>query len=184
VRHYTAGNLLEGVIVKRLMALIPLLVIGACVTPPAPLAPLRFSGPPSTTAYAAYLAPGTATLKGQAFLTTRGGQVRTAAGREVTLDPATQFSMEWFTQRGTDLGTFLQDPPDTTGLFRRARRMVTADGDGRFEFDSLPPGAYLVRTVVTWDAPDPVWGTLTRQGGVVWKHVDVARGATVAVIVN
>ena len=99
--------------------------------------------------YQPYLAAGNATITGQAFLTQRGGDVVKAAGRTVTLDPATSVGNEWWEKVVTDRYDQSETPPSTA--FQQARRTTTADADGRFRFSDLPPGKYYLHTVVTWE---------------------------------
>jgi len=126
--------------------------------------------------YRAFLQGGAAELRGQAFLTTRGGEVRVAAGRVVTLDPATTYAREWFRRFGADVARFDAVPPDTT--FIKARKTTTANAEGRFRFSGLAPGDYIVRTTVTWEVGSEM------QGGVVAALVSVKEGQTEEVVLN
>lgn len=122
--------------------------------------------PPGSPAdYAAFLRPGKGILDGQAFLTTRGGEVRLAAGRVVTLDPVTTLSRAWFRTVGSVAGRFEEAPADT--LFLRARRTATVDAQGKFRFADLAPGMYYVRTIVSWEVANEI------QGGLVADSVGV-----------
>lgn len=113
---------------------------------------------------------GLANLTGQAFLTTRGGDVKLAAGRMVTLDPLTPLTQHWFRRIGSKVGSFSAVPRDS--LFVAARRTTTADAEGRFSFRGVPSGRYLLRSVVTWEVP--TGAGLSREGGVVAMLVDLA----------
>ena len=46
--------------------------------------------------YATYAGDGTATITGQAFVKTRGGDVKFGAGNKVFLNPVTTYSTEWY----------------------------------------------------------------------------------------
>lgn len=128
--------------------------------------------------YRPYMAPGTATLTGQAFLTRRDGGVVKAAGRKVTLDPATSVGAEWWDKVGRLwLQAHLVPPSEA---FWKARRTVVADADGRFKFADLPAGRYYVRSEVTWE----VGGYYPTQGGLVGKLIEVRPGAIEDVILN
>jgi hypothetical protein len=137
--------------------------------------------PATPSAYAPYAVQGTAMISGQAFLTTRGGDVKRAAGEIVTLDPATEYARQWYAQIGTSSRQFSETPPDT--LFRKARQTTTADADGKFVFDSLPAGDYLVRTTVTWEVPG-VGYAMDTQGGVVSALVHLKSGERRSLVVN
>jgi hypothetical protein len=133
--------------------------------------------------YAPYLVTtGTASIAGQAFLTTRGGDVKRAAGRSVTLDPVTAVSRRWYHRVGQSIEGFAQVPQPET-IFRAARRVTVADADGRFQFNNLPAGTYILRTLVTWEAPTGGSG-LSMQGGVVSEVVTLRDGERQEVILS
>ncbi len=140
---------------------------------PAPL--LR---PADSLEYAPYIWNGTLELTGQAFLTTKDGTVKPAAGRLVTLDPATSYARAWFRRYGADPNRFEDPAPDTR--FASARRTTVADADGRFRFVRLGAGDYLVRTTIEWrgETDDSL------HGGVVAAYATVADSVTSNVIVH
>jgi hypothetical protein len=148
-------------------------VVGGCAS-----APVRVASVASEAEYASYASKGTATLSGQAFRTTRGGDVKHAAGRTVTLDPKTPYAEEWFRRYGSDVDRFAELPGDPR--FAAARRTATADAEGKFTFTDLPPGTYYVRSTVTWKAP----GVITTQGGVVCDEVSVGVGEHKSLVLN
>lgn len=157
-------------------------VIGCASLAPPSLRALSMTRTASVDDYAPYLKEGTATLTGQAFLSTRGGDVKKAAGRPVTLDPVTPYALEWYAQIGTNTDRFSDAPPDT--LFRQARHVTTADADGKFRFANLPEGRYILRTTVTWEAPTGYRYSLQTQGGVVSEIVDLKNGESKEVIMS
>lgn len=118
---------------------------------------------PDSTEYAAYLRGGDAEIRAQAFLRTRGGDVKLAAGMTAYLDPLTGYAREWWTQRGRSLQWFGVAPPDP--IFKRARRETIVDAQGNFRFAGLAPGWYVVHTRVTWEV------NYQLQGGVVGDTV-------------
>lgn len=166
----------------RYFSLILAAALVACI-PPTSYKVLTMTTTPAPDEYAAYRAAGTATISGQAFLTTRGGDVKRGAGRAVTLDPATRYAREWYEQIGMERDRFVEMPGDT--LFRAARRTAVADADGKFTFRNLAPGTYLVRTAVTWEVPSgSAYLPMEVQGGVVSAVVAVKSGETADVILN
>lgn len=146
------------------------------VAPPAPL-----SAPFDASTLEWAKTPGTAAIEGQAFLKTRGGDVKYGAGNDVLLIPANAHTTEWFTravlaeERVQDLGTELAPYVKAT----------TSDGSGRFRFSNVAPGEYYVVTTVTWEVPSgsPYLGMST-QGGKVGMRVRAENGKTESVIVT
>ena len=131
--------------------------------------------------YAPYAKTGDATLSGQAFLMTRGGDAKKAAGRQVTLDPATTLGQQWWAERRMwNEGGFPSD-----ARFLQARRTTVADADGRFRFDSLPAGTYFIRTMVRWEAPclDCLGGTEI-QGGQLGEKIDLRAGEKKEIVLS
>ena len=146
--------------------------------------------------YYPYSKAGTGVIDGQAFVIVRGGDVllddrgylttisdnaRTASGNDVTLDPATPFAMDWYMKGGLSLRRFNDMPKDAA--FRAARKKAIADEAGRFKFEGLPPGKYIVRTTITWQTPRDSYRMMT-QGGVASAVIDVADGEAKAVILR
>ena len=146
--------------------------------------------------YYPYTKSGTAAINGQAFVVVRGGDVlldtrgylttlsdnaRTASGNDVTLDPATPYAMEWYMKTGTSLRRFGDMPKDAA--FRAARKKVIADESGKFSFEGLPAGRYIIRTTITWQTPRDSYRMMT-QGGVASAVIDLAEGEQKTVIIK
>lgn len=130
--------------------------------------------------YAALATKGTATVRAQAFLKTRGGDVKTAAGEEALLNPVTTYSQQWYDVSyvgGRDLKE--GDPRQQPFIHRKV-----ADAEGRFTFTDVPAGEYFVIARVVWDAPVGYQGALVQQGGWVAKKIAVKDGEQVDVIVT
>ena len=67
------------------------LILSACATTSDPgFTPLSYS----EAEYAPFIGRGTASLRGQAFLKTKGGDVKKGAGNEIYLMPATDFGRQ------------------------------------------------------------------------------------------
>lgn len=154
-----------------------LALISGCATVAAP--PPQWMNQESTEAeYGQYLKSGTASISGQAFLAQQNGGVVKAAGRTVTLDPATSMGNEWWGKAGKLWVNRALTPPSIG--FNKARRITTADADGKFRFQDVPAGKYYVRTEVTWE----VGGYYPLQGGLVGKLIEVGDGKNIEVILN
>lgn len=152
-----------------------LLIPVGCITPAQTVAP-RMPFPAEE--YERLPKTGTATVRGQAFLTTRGGDVKTAAGNVAILTPVTSFSMEWFNYARQGIGVEYSHPRESQYV-----RQKVADGDGRFIFKEVPAGEYLVKTIVQWEIPSGRF-TLSAQGGVVTGYIIVKEAQEVDVIIN
>lgn len=129
--------------------------------------------------YRPFQQAGTGRVAGQAFMRTRGGDVKLAAGNSVRLDPITTYSREWYRLRGRDVRYFHTELPDT--LFNAVRREQRVDAQGKFAFADLAPGWYFVTTYVQWETGATYGGM---QGGVVSDSVQVKNGTTVDVILT
>lgn len=128
--------------------------------------------------YAKYRAPGTCTITGQAFLKTRGGDVKFGAGNEVHLNPVTSYSTEWYTSF-IQQGRLLEDPDSRAMPFHK---VVRADGNGRFKFTDLPPGDYYLACPIYWEIPSQ-YG-LQQTGGWAHQKVSVSDGKSVDTVLT
>lgn len=148
--------------------------------PPLPFNP-RVGFPdalPDSAEYAPFLAGGTGTISGQAFMKTRGGDVKLGAGNIAYLDPVTTYSRDWWIHRGQKESGIDVRSPDA--LFNAAQRQVIIDAQGKFRFDKVAPGHYYVRSTVKWY----VGGSYGTQGGLVSAEVEVKAGETTEVILT
>lgn len=152
-------------------------ILTSCAPATESIAPRPLAVPADSAEYARYSA-GTHQLEGQAFLTTRGGDVKVAAGRTVTLDPATRYAREWFRRFGA---TSLESTSGLDPLFIGARRTTVADAEGRFRFSGLTAGDYIVRTQVTWETGAAY---TPAQGGIVGKLVTLPRDGGSPLVLN
>ena len=109
-------------------------------------------------------------ILGQAFLLTQGGDVRTCAGRNVTLVPDIPYTEE-VTSALSAGDTDIRNRDSRIALYRRIKR---CDAAGRLRFAGLPAGKWIAATQVTWDAPTPYGPAL--QGGLVFGRVDTTDG--------
>ena len=125
--------------------------------------------------YQPYLQPGTGSISGQAFLVTKSGDAKRAAGKAVTLDPLTRLARAWWNgaKAYERLEPRLPDDPRVLA----ARKTTTADADGKFLFEGLPAGDYLVRTTLQWQAQQCIgYSGCGEQSGVVGGPVHLNAG--------
>jgi hypothetical protein len=133
---------------KHLLSLTSLVILAsACASTPNSLLPDPTTIPLDTARMERFLRPGTGTIEGQAFVKTKGGDVKYATGESVILLPATDYTMQYATRLGT-AAAFEPDPR----LAKYARRTI-AGGDGRFRFTDLPEGNYMIYTKIFWQIP-------------------------------
>jgi len=135
--------------------------------------------------YKQYAGEGTATIHGEAFLKTRGGDVKKAAGNPVYLNPVTTYSTEWY-ERAILAGEPLELADPRAIPFHRK---TIADSEGRFEFTGLPAGEYYLACSIVWETPhqnmfNPYDVYLVPTGGMAHGRAKVAPGERVKIILT
>lgn len=117
-----------------------------------------------------YLRDGAGVITGQAFLKTRGGDVRVGAGNVITLMPDDGWTPRAY---ATLLEHFVLDkiPEEARSYFGKVVRTTQADAHGNFTFEGLPKGKYILETIITWQVPSR-YG-LETTGGKVRRAVIV-----------
>jgi len=178
----------------RLIAVLAAVSLAGCATGVASGVAVPASTTPDE--YRSYLTTGTGVIEGRAFAKRSGesvivegplesirleDDVRVAAKQPVTLDPATPYAMEWYRRYGNSIARFEAVPTDS--LFRRARRTTVSDENGRFRFEGLPPGEYIVRTRITWMQPRDQFRA-ERRGGVAGTVIQLDAGEQKTVSLN
>jgi hypothetical protein len=161
----------------RLPRAISLLVVATCVgCAPNVVIPRTATFNPDE--YASYDEPGKGVITGQAFLRTRGGEVRYGAGSEVSLTPVTTYSREWWDLAIVGRKRLATGDPRVQAYTRK----VLANGEGRFSFGNLPPGEYYVVTSVFWEVPSG--SSRSATGQIVGQQVRLEHGGYVALVLN
>lgn len=151
------------------------------MTPTPSLPPHRVAFSDSALAWS--LKPGTGAIQGQAFLSTRGGDVKVGAGREVQLLPASPYTQEMFTVTGLED----HDMQLADSRLERYERRTVADGSGHFRFIGLPSGRYYLLTNIVWEIPRrTAFGDYATQltGGYAAGTVVLAPGQSADVTVT
>jgi hypothetical protein len=125
---------------------------------------------------------GTGRIEGQAFLRRDYGRLVTAAGERVFLLPASRYTMERFErmfagERRAYFGTEIEDTPPEYYQYRRETKV---DMHGKFSFENLVPGPYIVATRVFWTEPKSYY----THGGAVYDVVDVKKDETTTAIIS
>lgn len=126
-----------------LVALLGLALAG-CISPNQGR-PLSFGEFPSAE-YQALAVHGNGRIDGRAFLKTRAGTLKPAAGKDVALIPATRYMAPLYKayQEQRPLG----EPDARAKIYTRT---VRADAEGRFSFAQVPAGRYYLSCEVTWE---------------------------------
>lgn len=160
----------------RLCGLVGLVAcVGACRT-----AEIGAAFEPSAAEFV--LKEGTGRIDGQAFLRRDYGRLVTAAGERVFLVPATTYAVARFSAmfdgdlRSYYGNTVADAPPE----YYRYRRETKVDMRGKFTFDKLPAGRYILATRIFWTEPRSY---LTR-GGAIYDVVEVKKDETTEAIIS
>ena len=146
--------------------------LGGCAAPAQYVMQTKFD----TSDLASYTYKGNATISGQAFLKTRGGDVRYGAGNDVFITPAVAYTQEivrWINTNGKDITIYQAAPSDTDKKLASYIKKATADGQGNFSFSGLSPGNYYIECGIFWDTGAKYSGT---TGAMVRKLVSVSAG--------
>ena len=93
-------------------------------------------------------ASGAASISGQAFVRSASGDVKLGAGCRVVLLPDIAWTREW-----RDKVVVAGMQPTDDGHYARLgelSRSTTADVEGRFRFDKLPAGKWILTCAISW----------------------------------
>ncbi|HGM6050058.1 MULTISPECIES: hypothetical protein [Stenotrophomonas] len=166
------------------------LLLSGCATfapaPPRQVA-LTTTFDPSEVAW--FSEKGTGAINGQAFFQTRGGQPRTCAGLEVSLQPKSGYGRErlialygsaesGYTTVGSANVQFIPDSAD----YKQARKTSVCDAQGNFSFTGLPAGEYFLTTGIMWSVPGQEF--MPPQGGLLMQSVKLSDGESTRVIMT
>ena len=129
--------------------------------------------PYNSSEMASYAGTGSATITGQAFSRTRGGDVKIPAGNTIYLVPLTNYTREVLDKY---YASAIGD--SNTAHLKPYIRLSTIDAQGNFVFLNVPAGVYRATTVHTWMAGNDT------TGGEINGDVSVKSGETVRVFVK
>ena len=120
---------------------------------------------------------GSTDLHVNAFLRTRGGDIKLCAGYEVTLWKQTIYSAERVSHLYDRIGDVLVGNPNTASLQFSSgppfQMTKICDSSGKVLFSGVPPGKYYVSSLVMWDVYDSNIRGLTGSGGLTAKIITV-----------
>lgn len=121
---------------------------------------------------------GNGEISGQAFLKTRGGDVKTCAGNPVILIPNNRYTQE--SSRAAMSGYY--GGVTHHAYYYQYRRQAICDASGRFSFKDIPAGSWAVQALVNWEAP--TGNGLVSQGGYLYKGINLRGGEKAEVIMT
>ena len=160
--------------IKGFAIALTLLALCGCAAPPA-----RQMTPFVEADFAPWLGEGPATLRGQAFLKTVGGDVKTCAGEAVALLPANAYDREVVENIQSGRGVAPGVVQQTSGYVR----ITTCDAQGNFSFTDLPTRDWFVVTRVAWGVPTgSILVPMDTQGGDVVRFVSLRAGDNQVII--
>ena len=162
----------------RAFAFAFLLSMSACAAPQ----PYAIQAPFNPAQVAWIQSTGTGTIKGQAFLKTVGGDVKTCAGNIVVLMPSSAYTREIVSagMSSNNRSSSLANLNGDLGSYMKAGR---CDAQGNFSIVSLPAGNYILLTEVTWGVPRGNYG-VSREGGPLTQEISLAMGEDKQVILS
>jgi hypothetical protein len=150
---------------KQLLTLVILsLSLMGCIEPK------RITVPFDEKSFAIYKQKGTATVQGQAFLKTAGGDVKYGAGNQIMLLPYNDYVKEVKTLK---TARHIQLANEDL-RWQDYSKSTISDAQGKFEFKNIPAGEYLLETEITWGVPSQFG--LQQTGGVVRKPFKITDG--------
>ena len=131
---------------------------------------------------------GSATVIGNSFLISRGGDVKRSAGRVVLLIPDTDWLRYRLDGRVYDHATYARltysdEPRETIDKAWAYTKSTVADVDGKFTFRNVPAGKYLIETQLSFQDIHCVFIVCRPSGtdAILLKRISVSDGATVEV---
>jgi hypothetical protein len=128
--------------------------------------------------YAQYAYAGTGTITGQVVVRGEGGRTEPAQGSQVSLNPVTSYSTEWW-NRTVVGGLNLRSADEREQKYLRT---TTTDVDGRFAFSDLPRGEYFVVAALNTAGAAP--GTPGPSSSLVGQRVHLTEGGKVDLVLN
>ncbi|CDT53427.1 putative lipoprotein [Vibrio coralliirubri] len=122
---------------------------------------------------------GDATVRGQAFLRTVGGEVKTCAGYQIDMVPVSPYSEERISIiygntvkgfRSTSPFSAGGTPPQAPAEFLNYNLVSVCDATGSFEFEDVPAGEYFIVSGITWQVSSD---SIVPEGGTLMQRIKV-----------
>jgi hypothetical protein len=144
-----------------------LIALAGCAVAPVPVS---MTVPFSEADFQPWAGTGNASIRGQAFLKTVGGDPKTCAGQEVGLIPDNAYARELLLALQTGASARGNADPRVRSYIRKE----ICDAQGSFLFENIKPNEWIILARVTWGVPSR-YG-VNQQGGDLMKRIDVHPG--------
>jgi hypothetical protein len=128
--------------------------------------------------YAQYAYAGTGTITGEVVIRGQNGQTEPAPGSQVSLNPVTSYSTEWW-NRTVVGGLNLRSADEREQKYLRT---TTTDSAGRFGFSDLPRGEYFVVAALNTGGSSPA--APGPSSSLVGQRVHLTEGGKVDLVLN
>lgn len=113
------------------------------------------------------LKSGTSTIKGQGFLRTVGGDIKTCAGYPVDIVPYSKYSAE--IHDANENGKLRSGIANKDSAQASFKKITQCDAQGNFEFTDLPAGQWFAETLVKWQVSNGYY--MENQGGWIESNI-------------
>lgn len=145
---------------RSLLLLSAVLILAGCATQRIPFNESEYAAIPKT---------GDKIVTGKIFLTDQMEQTQVGSGSEISLEPVTSYSNQWF-EVSYQNNRSLAAPDQRYAQYVLKTR---ADKEGNFTFEKVAPGEYYLSGLIKWKAA-------TCSGNVVSKKIPICQKVSVA----
>lgn len=127
---------------KQLIVLVTVLFLAACAANPIVIKRIQFN----ETEFRSLAKSGTATVTGQAFISTADGKKHYAQNEQARLNPKTSYSQQWYEVNYVNkMNIAVADPRYLDYVYK-----ADVDVEGRFIFHNIPAGEYYISAPIFW----------------------------------
>lgn len=149
------------------------LAMGACASEKT----LPFDAP----SHAAGMAKGTARIEGEGFIRRKNAWLARCSGEVVYLAPDTPYFREWVEIYRS--GKTIENAQALNDQHKAAIRKTQCNMKGKFTFENLPAGKWLLVTRVTYDS-EAMWSVLPMYDYTFVTYAETKAGETTPVILS
>ena len=127
--------------------------------------------------YAGLNLSGDKTVKGKIFLVDQLREEQFGSGSEVTLEPITSYSEQWYEVSYLKNKSIKKPDPN----YQKYVMRTTADKNGRYSFPGVAPGKYLLTAPLFWKAIDCA-ANVQKTKIMISLKINVEEGGSVVII--